>query len=80
MCAKFVLNRTKYDSSSQGLYDLHWLPVKYRIEFKILCFMYNCHICNSPETLTERLSKPDVARVGLRFGNGDCVYMSLLLK
>ena len=37
MCAKLVLNRSRYDSSKQALYDLH-LPIKARINFKILIY------------------------------------------
>ncbi len=48
MCAKLVLNRNKYDSSKQALFNLHWLPVKTRIEFKLLTFMYNCSRGNAP--------------------------------
>ena len=56
MCAKLVLNRNKYDSSKQALFDLHWLPVKTRIEFKLLTFMYNCSRGNAPAYLTELLT------------------------
>jgi len=33
MCAKLVLQRSKFDSSKQALYELHWLPIKARIVF-----------------------------------------------
>lgn len=56
MCAKLVLNRSKYDSSKQALFDLHWLPVKARINFKILIYMYNCSVGNAPSYLTDLLS------------------------
>ena len=36
MCAKLVLNRRRRDSSKQALYDLNWLPIQARINFKIL--------------------------------------------
>ena len=52
-----VLRRDKYDSSSQALFDLHWLPIKSRIEFKILTFVYNCSIGHAPKYLTELLIK-----------------------
>lgn len=42
MCAKLVLKLSKYDSSKQALLQLHWLPIKARIEFKILTVMFNC--------------------------------------
>ena len=40
MCAKLVLNRSRYESSKQALNDLHWLPIKARINFKMLTYMY----------------------------------------
>lgn len=55
MCAKLVLNRAKYDSSKQALFDLHWLPIKARISFKILTYMFNCSVGNAPLYLTDIL-------------------------
>ena len=55
MCAKLVLRLRKYDSSKQALFQLHWLPIKARIEFKILTVMYNCSKGQAPEYLTELL-------------------------
>ena len=68
MCAKLVLNRKKFDSSKQALYDLHWLPVKARITFKLLTFMYNCSVGHAPVYLTELLS-PQVPKRSLRSAN-----------
>ena len=56
MCAKLVLNRSRYDSSKQSLYDLHWLPIKVRINFKILTYIFNCSVGNAPQYLTELLT------------------------
>ena len=42
MCAKLVLNSYKYGSSLSALKDLHWLPVRARIHFKILSQMHQC--------------------------------------
>lgn len=57
MCAKLVLKRRKFDSSKQALYDLHWLPIKARINQKILTFMYQCSVGSAPLYLAE-LFKP----------------------
>lgn len=46
----------------ESLYELHWLPVKARITFKILTFMFNCSTGNAPAYLTELLSKQIPAR------------------
>lgn len=56
MCAKLVFNRRKNDSSKQALYDLHLLPIKASIEFKILTYMFNCSVGKVPVYLTELLS------------------------
>ena len=56
MCAKLVLNRRRCDSSKQALYDLSWLPIKARINFKILTYMYNCSVGNAPQYLIELLT------------------------
>ena len=40
--AKCVLKMAKADSNTQPLRTLHWLPVKYRIIFKILTVVYTC--------------------------------------
>ena len=38
--AKFVLNLKRMDSSTKALKILHWLPIKFRIQFKILLLVY----------------------------------------
>jgi len=40
----------------QALFDLHWLPVKARKEFKMMTFVYNCSRGNAPAYLMELLS------------------------
>ena len=37
LCAKLVLCRDNYSSSTQALIDLHWLPIVYHVKFKICC-------------------------------------------
>ena len=55
MSATLILNRNKYDSSKQALHDLHWLPMKARINFKLLTYMFNCSVGNAPKYLIELL-------------------------
>ena len=38
---RIVCNETKYCHITPLLADLHWLPVKFRIEFKILLNVFN---------------------------------------
>jgi len=66
MCAKLVLKHQTFESSEQALYDLHWLPIKARINQKILTFMYQCSIGSAPLYLIELLSRQVPKRQGLR--------------
>ena len=36
MAAKITLGRGKYDSATSCLVQLHWLPIKFRIDYKII--------------------------------------------
>ena len=40
--ANLVLGKTRYVSSKKALKDLHWLPTRSRIKFKILTIVYKC--------------------------------------
>ena len=42
MCAKLVLGKSKYDSSTESLKALYWLPIQQQIEFKILTMTHKC--------------------------------------
>jgi hypothetical protein len=65
MAAKICLKRYKSDSSRQALKDLHWLPVKYRINFKIAVIVFKCLRGLAPEYLTT-LVKPKIHARSLR--------------
>jgi hypothetical protein len=65
IAAKLVLQRSKYDSSTQARKDLHWLPVEARIEFKILCTVHKCLHDRAPLYLISLFVKHR-ARPGLR--------------
>ena len=55
MCAKLVLGKTKYDSSTQCLKELHWLPIRARIEHKFLSIVYVCLFAEGPQYLKKQL-------------------------
>ena len=40
--AKVVLGKKKKDSSTECLYELQWLPISARIEYKVLVLVYKC--------------------------------------
>ena len=41
-CAKMILYKDKYSSSTDPRYTLNWLPTKDRIMYKILCLAFKC--------------------------------------
>jgi hypothetical protein len=53
--AKVVLRRAKSSNSLDALQTLHWLPIKERIDFKILCLVFRCFRNTAPEYLSSLL-------------------------
>ena len=51
--AKVICNKKKYDSASECMRELHWLPISKRIDFKILVTVHNCLHNRAPPYLSE---------------------------
>ena len=66
--ARIVMRKNKRDSISAILKQLHWLPVKERITFKVLCITYKCMSGRAPLYLSELLKSYTPPR-GLRSQN-----------
>ena len=66
MCACLVLRRSKTDSATACLRDLHWLLVKYRIHYKILTLTYKSYHGIGPEYLQQMIVKHQAKCEGLR--------------
>ena len=56
MAARVVTNSRKYDHITPILISLHWLPVKYRIDFKILTLTFKIIQGNAPEYMCDLIS------------------------
>ena len=69
MCACLVLRKSKKDSATACLRDLHWLPVKYRIQHKILTLTHKCYHNIGPAYLQQLIVKHQAKREGLRSGS-----------
>ena len=48
----WYLTKEKFDSATECLKELHWLPIKYRILFRILCLSYQCVNDQAPNYLS----------------------------
>ena len=60
----------KYDHISPVLKQLHWLPVKARIEYKLLTLTFKAVHGQAPSYLSELISRRPTLRPGLRSNHG----------
>ena len=51
--AKLVLKRSKLSSSVEARMALHWLPIKYRIDFKLMLIVHKCLKGETPTYLSD---------------------------
>ena len=63
--AKLVLGYNKYDSSITALWTLYWLPIKKRIDFKMLTLVHKCLSRLAPDYLKDLLIIQQGGREGL---------------
>ena len=40
--ARIIAKKRKYDHITETLINLHWLPIKYRIKYKVLLLTFKC--------------------------------------
>ena len=60
--ARIITFTCKYDHITPVLVRLHWLPVSYRIRFKVLPLTYKSLNDLSPEYISELLNNPKYTR------------------
>ena len=65
MAAKITLGCRKYDSAPRCLFQLHWLPIKERIEYKIISLVHKCLHNQAPPYLTRLINYYKTGRKGL---------------
>ena len=79
--ARLVFNRRKFDHSSGLLFQLHWLPIKYRIEYKIDLLIHKTMYHASPEDMQNMVSLHSTLTFNLKgdyrsiSSNGDRAFM-----
>ena len=64
--ARLVSNVAKYDHITPTLVHLHWLPVTYRVNFKIAMLAHKCIYGNAPEYLKDLIKVKSTTRYNLR--------------
>ena len=64
MCAKLTLNRGRYESTTAALKELHWLPIRLRITFKLMT-AHKCIHGDAPEYLKDLLIRSPPPKTNL---------------
>ena len=62
----FAMSFRRFDHITPTLFSLHWLPIRYRIQFKILLFTYKALNGFAPAYITELLNLQTIPRYNLR--------------
>ena len=66
IAARLILRKTNHDSITECLRELHWVPIRAQIDFKILVLVYKCLWGNAPKYLKNLITLNPVNRQGLR--------------
>ena len=53
--AKLIMNKHQLDSLTTIMVQLHWLPIRFRCEYKMLLHVYRCIKGQAPEDLQQKL-------------------------
>ena len=69
IAARIVTNSGRYEHATPLLKSLHWLPVRYCIEFKVLMLAYRCLAGTAPLYLVKLLSVRNTGSMSLRSSN-----------
>ena len=79
MCARLLCNESKYCHITPLLVDFHWLPVKFRIEFKILLTVFKIFKGLAPSSLSFLITTKPVSKYNLR-SSSDITLLSRMLS
>lgn len=64
--ARLICNESKYCHITPLLVDLHWLPVKFRIEFKILLIVFKIFKGLAPTYVSFLITPKPISKYNLR--------------
>ncbi|KAK6195688.1 hypothetical protein SNE40_001062 [Patella caerulea] len=73
--AKLISRSRKYDEVSPILYDLHWLKVEFRINFKIMLFVFKILSGHAPHYLSSLIERYVPGNHSLRSGDLNIVTL-----
>ena len=86
--ARLVTNTPRICHITPILKDLHWLPIKYRIEFKIVLLIFKCLYGLAPQYLVDLIAVAGQSTYNLMsrsatllvLANARCLYLHLVIE
>ena len=75
MAARLIMDTMKFDHINPVLYNLHWLPVNYRIQFKILMITFKAIHGMAPSYLSNLICIRSSSRYSLC--NNDIIFLEM---
>lgn len=75
--AKIVLRKERRDSATSCLKQLHWLPIRLRITYKILTLTHKCLYGEAPPYLKEMLHLKSAPTRSLRSGSSNKMMLEV---
>ena len=64
--ARVILQLSKFGHITPSFVDLHWLPIKFRVQFKLLLIVYKSLRNQAPDYINDRLSMKIESNYSLR--------------
>ena len=77
--ARLTFKQPKFSHITPVLHQLHWLPIKYRTEFKILLLTFKAIHGMAPDYIRKLISRKSVTRYSLRSSQCWGKHLSLTL-
>ena len=66
VAARVILQLSKFDHITSAFVDLHWLPIKYRVQFKLLLIVYKSLHNQALDYINDLLSLKTESNYSLR--------------
>ena len=73
--ARLVTGTPRYCHVAPLLFHLHWLPISYRIKFKILLLTFKCLYGQAPNYLIDLITIKKQSRYSLR--SSECILLEI---
>ena len=64
--ARLLIGSSKFDHITPVLKELHWLPIRYRIQFKVIILTYKCIHKIAPQYLQDLIKPQSESKYNLR--------------